>query len=423
MQHQRAEESNMRKHLLLALAILATAVPLARADDEVNARIAALEAQVAELQKLVEQLHGTAPLAAAPSAPEKAAEGPAVTVGGMMETLYSVALTGSLRQPVFSSPKGNADFILSHVHPTLRASLDDKTSALVTLCTTHEGSTEVYEAYVDHTLNDRFSIKSGRFLLPFGAWNPISNAAMFKTVSRPLMYLGHEDRAIVLQGGPRPILNDEHSDVGLLLSGRAESKRMVLAWDGYVTNGFGDQFGDYNDSWIDYRSAEDNNTSKSLGGRLAATSGGLTLGASYTGGKWDPANKYRYAVAAADATWRLPTGLTLRAEYTTNPVNRAEADGGKIHRHGWYAMAEQPVSPKWTAVAMYSALSERPAANVNRVSRLTLGADYRLADSTTIKAELGRLFIGPFAGNPANAPQGTDFHNVTTFKLSSVVTF
>ena len=416
----------MPKTILLACLIAAVCAPRAFAQADVQSRITALEAQVALLQKQLEELHAAS---VAPPPPEPAPAPapsftPSVTVGGMMETQFTGAIGGSLKQPIFAGPKGNADFVLTHLHPTIRASLDEKTSALATLCTTHEGSTAVYEAYVEHEVNDRLAFKTGRFLLPFGAWNPISNAAMFKTVSRPLMYLGHEDRGIVLQGGPRPILNDEHSDIGLLLSGRSESKLAVVKWDGYVSNGFGDQFGDFPDAWIDMRSSEDNNTSKSLGARLAAsTPCGFTLGASWTGGKWDSQNKYRYDIAGADATWQLPSGLTLRAEYATNPIDRSAADGGKIHRHGWYALAEKPVGPKWTAVAMYSTLSERPTANVNHVSRLTLGADYRLGDSTTIKTEIGRLFIGRFIGSASNAPQGTQYGDVTTLKVSSVVSF
>lgn len=419
----------MPRTILLACVIAAICAPRAVAQDDVQSRITALEAQVAQLQKQLEEMRAGAttptptPPEPAPAAAAAPSFTPTVTLGGMMETQFTGAIGGSLKQAVFAAPKGNADFVLSHVHPTIRASLDEKTSGLLTLCTTHEGSTEVYEAYVEHEVNDNLSFKTGRFLLPFGAWNPISNAAMFKTVSRPLMYLGHEDRGIVLQGGPRPILNDEHSDIGLLLSGRSESKRAIVKWDGYVSNGFADQFGDFPDAWIDFRSSEDNNTSKSLGARLAATTGGLTLGASWTGGKWDPQNKYRYDIAAADATWLLPSGLTLRAEYATNPIDRSADAGGKIHRHGWYAMAEKPVAHKWTAVAMYSALAERPTSNVNHVARLTLGADYRLADSTTIKTEIGRLFIGRFIGSPENAPQGTDFNDVTTLKVSSVVSF
>ncbi|HEY3414594.1 MAG TPA: hypothetical protein VGM51_16265 [Armatimonadota bacterium] len=418
----------MPRTILIAIVIVAISALPAFAQDDVQARISALEAQVAQLQKQLQDLRAavpaTPPSEPAPAPAPAATFTPTVTVGGMMETQFTLAASGSLKQPIFASPSGNADFILTHVHPSIRATLDEKTSALLTLCTTHEGSTEVYEAYVEHAPNDRLDAKMGRFLLPFGAWNPISNAAMFKSVSRPLMYLGHEDRGIVLQGGPRPILNDEHSDVGLLLSGRSEGKSAIVKWDGYVSNGFADQFGDYPDAWIDFRSSQDNNTSKSLGARIAAsTPCGFTLGASWTGGKWDPQNKYRYDIAGADATWQMRSGLTLRAEYATNPIGRSAADGGKIHRHGWYAMAEKPVGQKWTAVAMYSTLSERPTANVNHVARLTLGADYRLADSTTIKTEIGRLFIGRFIGNASNAPQGTEFGDVTTLKVSSVVSF
>lgn len=416
----------MRNKLLIAVALVALVAPRALAQDNVNARIDALEAQIADLKHQLDDLKAASaakPEPAAEPAGEPSSASPSVTVGGMMETQFTGAVGGSLKQAIFSGPKGNSDILLTHIHPNLRATLDDKTSAYITWCLSHVGSTAIYESYLEHNINDNLDAKIGRFILPFGAWNPISNPTTFKSVSQPLMYLGHEDAGIVLNGGPRPILNDEHSDIGLLLSGRTEGKRAVVAWDGYVVNGFGDMWGDYPDAWVDYRSSEDTNSSKSLGARLATTMGGLTLGASWTGGKWDPLNKYKYNIAAADATWRSTSGLTLRAEYATNPIDRAAADGGKIHRKGWYAMAEQPLGPKWTGVLMYSTLSERPTANVNHMSRLTVGADYQLAPNTTIKTEIGRLFIGDFIGNPVNAPDGTAFNDVTTLKVSSVVSF
>src|SRR5205814_68994 len=98
----------------------------------------------------------------------------------------------------------------------------------------------------------------------------------------------------------------------------------------------------------------------------------------YTGGKYDTTDKLKYTIRGVDATYRAPSGLTLRAEYTDNPVDRNSYDGGNIKRHGVYGMVEVPFGPKWTGVGMYSALREKPAANVERVSRATLGAAYQL---------------------------------------------
>jgi hypothetical protein len=417
-------------------------MPMTATDD---ARISALEAQVAALQKQLDALRAGAPAeeAAPPNAAADAADttpapdtGAAmpghdmggtsfgnVTVGGMVEMQFTSAIGGSLKQAVFSNPKGNSDFILPHVHPMISAQLNDKTSAMAMWCLTHVGTTALYQAYLDYAASDAVDVKAGRWLLPFGAWNPISNPAQFKSVSRPLMYLGHEERNIVLQGGPRPILNDEHSDVGLQLSGQVERGSAIYSYAAWASNGFQDTFGNYPDAWIDFRPSEDNNGSKSLGARLAVNVKALTLGASYTGGRYDPANKYDYRIRGVDATWRGPAGLTLRAEYADNPIQRAPGDGGNIRRRGWYAMAERPVAPKWTAVAMYSALTERPAPAVEKVSRLTLGAAYQLAPTAMLKAEVGRLFIGDFVGDAESAENGTDFNDVTTFKLSTVVSF
>jgi hypothetical protein len=405
------------------------------APSALGSRLSAVGAQGAALQKQIEALRaGTpapAPAAPAPETPETApppemaghnmgASGVTlgnVTVGGMLEMQFTSAVDGSLKQPVFANPKGNSDFILTHVHPMISAQLNDKTSGMLMWCLTHVGTTALYQGYLDYAASDALDIKAGRWLLPFGAWNPISNPTQFKSVSRPLMYLGHEERNIVLNGGPRPILNDEHSDVGLLLSGQAERGQALFSYSAYVSNGFQDTFGDFPDAWIDFRPSEDNNSSKSLGARLAVDVKGLTLGASYAGGRWDAANKEPYRIKGVDATWRGPGGLTLRAEYADNPIHRGPGDGGNIRRRGWYAMAERPFAPRWTGVAMYSALTERPAPSIEEVSRLTLGAAYQLAPTAMLKAEVGRLFIGDTRDD---SPQPDD---VTTFKLSTVVSF
>jgi hypothetical protein len=405
---------------------------------DTDARITALEAQVAALQKQLEALRGApAPLEpappepAAPEMPEMADHGMGgsgatfgnVTVSGMLEMQFTSAIDGSLKQPVFANPKGNSDFVLTHVHPMIHAQLDDKTSAMAMWCLTHVGTTALYEAYLEYAASDAADIKAGRWLLPFGAWNPISNPAQFKSVSRPLMYLGHEERNIVLQGGPRPILNDEHSDIGLQISGQTERGEALLSYAAWVSNGFQDTFGDFPDAWIDFRPHEDNNSAKSLGARLAANARGLTLGASYTGGRYDPQNRYAYRIRGVDATWRGASGLTFRAEYTDNPIHRAPGDGGNIRRRGWYAMAERPLTPKWTGVVMYSALSERPAPVVEKVSRLTLGAAYQLAPTAMLKAEVGRLFIGNPVDGGSDGADAPDFDDVTTLKVSTVVSF
>jgi len=440
----------MRTFHLPLLAGLALLCAGARAADmphepapDPAARLSALEAQVAALQKELDALRAQAG-APAPAVPEAAPAAPPeadaampemaghrmggatfgnVTVGGMLEMQFTSAVDGSLRQPVFANPKGNSDFVLTHVHPMISAQFDERTSAMLMWCLTHVGTTALYQAYLDYAPSEALDLKAGRWLLPFGAWNPISNPAQFKSVSRPLMYLGHEERNIVLQGGPRPILNDEHSDIGLLASGQIERGEALFSYAGWVSNGFQDTFGDFPDAWIDFRPSEDNNSKKSLGARLAADVRGLTLGASYTGGRWDAANRYAYRIRGLDATWRGPAGLTLRAEYADNPIHRGPGDGGDIRRRGWYAMAERPLAPRWTGVLMYSALTERPARNVEKVSRLTLGAAYQLAPSAMLKAEVGRLFLGNFVGDPSDAPEGARFDDVTTFKLSTVVSF
>jgi porin-like protein len=370
-----------------------------------------------------------APAAAAPGAPE-GSEAPApgssrgLRIGGTGELLGWANVSGSMRQPIFAFNNSNAQFLLTHVHPNLTATLSPKALVYGEFCITHPRVGPQPElAYAEYDHSDRLSFQVGRFLVPFGQWNQISNVFDHKSIAYPLMYLGHEEEDLVLQGGPRPIFSTGFSDMGLLAYGSVWPRPSDQLWYGaYVCNGrFGGTDIEWEDLWNNYR---DNNSNKAFGGRVVWSHGdNLSIGGSYQTGKYDTTGKLGYQFAGGDLYYRPLKKVTLRAEYTQNPVDSFVRGYTKS---GWYVSADTPVGKKHEVVLMYSHLRERPAERVENMGRASLGFNTVLNRSLKLKTEVAHLFIGHFSGDPANATDtqfGTSFQDVTSLRASLVAIF
>lgn len=370
--------------------------------------------------------------APAPSAPapdeSPATPGPSrgLRIGGTGELLGWANVAGSMRQPIFAINNSNAQFLLTHVHPNLTATLSSKALLYGEFCITHPRVGPQPElAYAEYDHCDWLSFQAGRFLVPFGEWNTISNVWDHKSIAYPLMYLGHEEEDLVLQGGPRPIFSTGYSDMGLLAYGSVWPLPSDQLWYGaYVSNGrFGGTDIEWEDLWNNYR---DNNSNKAFGGRLVWSHGdNLSIGGSYQTGKYDTTGKLGYQFAGGDIYYRLLKKINLRAEYTQNPVDQfAPAQG--YTKSGWYVSADSPLGKKHEVVFMYSHLREHPAARVENIGRASLGFNTYLNRSLKLKTEVAHLFIGHFSGDPTNTAVnqfGTSFQDVTSVRASLVAIF
>lgn len=345
-------------------------------------------------------------------------------IGGTGELLGWANVAGNMRQPIFSINNSNAQFLLTHVHPNLTATLSSKSLVYAEFCITHPRVGPQPElAYAEYDHSDWLSFQAGRFLVPFGEWNTISNVWDHKSISYPLMYLGHEEEDLVLQGGPRPIFSTGYSDMGLLTYGSVWPRPSDQLWYGaYVCNGrFGGTDIEWEDLWNNYR---DNNSNKAFGGRLVWSHGdNLSIGGSYQSGKYDTTGRLGYQFAGGDLYYRLLKKINLRAEYTQNPVDRFAPAVGYT-KSGWYVSADAPIGKKHEVVLMYSHLREHPAENVENLGRASLGFNTYLNRSLKLKTEVAHLFIGH--GNPTSPTAnqfGTSFQDITSLRASLVAIF
>jgi hypothetical protein len=352
--------------------------------------------------------------------------GGGVRVSGSGELLFWSVLSGSLKNRLFAENNANSQFKATHFHGKLSASLGAKGSAYIEACFTHPNvGTQAEQAWLEYNASERVNIQAGRILIPFGLWNQLHDVYDHRTISYPLLYVGHEEQEVALNGGPEPIVSTAFSDIGVLLYGSIWLNDNDQLWyGGYVCNG---RFGTTDIQWLDlWNNQQDNNSNKAIGGRLVYSRGdNLSLGASYQVGRFDPADRLRYELGGFDIYYRFAKRVNLRAEYVRNPVDALSPARGYT-KSGWYAMVDFPLSRNYEFVASVSGLRRHPAQRVENEARYTVGLNRRLTPALKLKTELEYRKIGNFVGDPNNADDarfGTKFDDIFRIKASLVAAF
>jgi hypothetical protein len=376
--------------------------------------------EVAEALKLAQ-----APEAAAPSSSEAPAGGlGSIRWSGSGELLGWTTLNGSMKQGIFARNNANSDFVATHFHLKATAPMGLRALFYGELCITHPRvGPQPEQVYFEYARSEKLNFQAGRFLMPFGQWNTIHDVFDHKSIAYPLMYLGHEEEELALEGGPRPIVSTGFSDIGILAYGSVWPGENDQIWYGaYVCNG---RFGGTDIEWLDlWNTVRDNNSDKAYGGRVVWSHGdNLTIGGSYQTGRFDIENKLRYRFAGVDLYYRISNKVNLRAEYLRNPVDSFIQGYTK---EGWYISADMPVGKKHEVVVMHSHLSQDPAQRVENFSRTTVGFNTFLNRNLKVKTELEYLNLGRFVGDPNNASDaqfGTSFRDTTRLRASLVGIF
>jgi hypothetical protein len=185
-------------------------------------------------------------------------------------------------------------------------------------------SFELNEAWAGFLPSERFTVRAGLFLVPFGTWN---------RASRP-----HETILI------RTPLNLEYlypaswRDLGLLVEGQVG----VLTYAGYLGNGLAES--DMLNTGQQFR---DNNTDKAKGGRLGLLAGqAIRAGVSYYTGKMDDQEMLDLVLEGVDLAW-VTQNWEIHGEYTRalidnpEPFDSGESEGFFI----WAAMSFRSFQP------------------------------------------------------------------------------
>jgi hypothetical protein len=305
------------------------------------------------------------------------------------------------------------------------ADVSDTLAASGRLCVGCHGI-EVAQAQLEYTPSTKLNVTAGRIVVPFGDFSQRYDPAGHRTATRPLVYdMGRmpwfDDDALNFGVVPIPYV-----DTGALLHGQAWPLRRLQVWYGaYALMGLrGDPASD-----LDFHPATGSNRHNywdvngvpAGGGRLATTwtpaagawLGHVSVGGSFTAGRYDPEARFSYRAWGLDASTRL-ADLTLRAEYAArrNRLEPGRFAADRLDKSGWYVEAEHPAGPWVTAVARYDELRREgplhaeiavPISARTAIRRWTAGVEVRPEDSLFVKAAFEHY-------RPTELPIANGFH-------------
>lgn len=162
------------------------------------------------------------------------------------------------------------------------------------------------------------SAEAGRFIVPFGAFYQQVNPGVYRTVTVPLIYnMGQRVYPTIL---PVSVLPMPYADEGAAVNTSvAVTDDINTTFSFYGVNGL-QGFNDLD--FIQSREYVDNNRSPAIGGRVTAGTKNLKVGASITGGQYDPnagigpnMQGLNYLIYGADCTYRWEDILRIQFEY------------------------------------------------------------------------------------------------------------
>jgi hypothetical protein len=268
---------------------------------------------------------------------------------------------------------------------------------------------EFEHAAIDFQPKVWLNAQVGRIAVPFGEFSNRVDPSGHRTASKPLIYdmgrMAYGDRTNFNSG----VVMLPYTDTGVLLYGQVFLGDRIQVW--YGGYGVAGMKGANDVDWMALRSIPytDNNRHPAYGGRLAMTFvsepggffGDVSLGASYTGGRFDKDAKLQYDAVAADLAipfWRA----TLRGEWAMRRTRIDPAARGYpyevidpwVDKSGYYAELEHPLG-RWTSVVYrYDQLERRgvplpgSAATMtpdSRLERWTAGVMITPASSVYLK--------------------------------------
>ena len=202
----------------------------------------------------------------------------------------------------------------------LAVDVNDHVSASVKVCSSCHGL-ETGVAAVDLAINDKLSLRAGRFTPRFGDFHARHDPANHRTSDKPLPY--DMGRMLRLRAWNLSVLPAPYVDNGVELAGHHDlGAGKDLDWSAFVVGGLRSSDGAADLDFLQSRSGEryyvDNNSQPAVGGRISFSSLGrdrsLRVGASAMAGKADPAAKLDYLLVGVDAVVEIQR-WTLRAEY------------------------------------------------------------------------------------------------------------
>lgn len=224
-------------------------------------------------------------------------------ISGVMQASFRAAFFAADAQGI-RRPDSNA-FQLEHNHVKLSGDITHELSWEIMPCLTHMNTFSVVTANFAYAFGSALHLVAGRFLLPFGQFNARSLPGTYNTVSRPLLYLSHEDGIAEFAGiTASPFFFTPRDDLGLQANGNVwfGGSHFQLSYAASVTNGLRPESPTMARFW------NDNNKAKQVAGR--ATLGIFAGPFSITAGGSGLWNQYHEALGQTALGGDLEIQLT-----------------------------------------------------------------------------------------------------------------
>lgn len=410
---------------LLAAAIALAASPafaqtaieaeLARKLEQLSGELAAVKAQLAQIQQNAGSAAASAPVsvaapvAAAPAAaaPADPPAGPATVLTGYGELNYN--------RPTHRTQDAQADvrrFVLGYQHR-----FDEKTKVVTELEVEHavasaddKGEVEVEQAYIERQIDPVWSLRAGLFLVPVGLLNENHEPTSFYGVERNFV-----ETAIVpstwREGGVQAVGN---FDNGLTLQGGLTTGFDLNKWDAASDEGRASPLGSIHQEMSQARSHDLSVFGAAnwrgvpgllLGGSLftgLATQGQAVdtarvtlwdLHTRWTPGRWDLSALY--ARGTISGTGALNAALVGRPTPIPQSFDGAYVQGA----YKLWSRDDGAVSPflrleRYNAARSYADLGPGLTPDAARSERVvTLGANVQVAQGIVVKADVQRFHV------------------------------
>ncbi|MFT3842094.1 MAG: hypothetical protein QM723_34200 [Myxococcaceae bacterium] len=257
---------------------------------------------------------------------------------------------------------------------------------------------EVDQAYGEALIHPRFNLRAGRINVPFGEFNVRHDPVNFTTPSKPLPYamgdlLYYGPSQFNLGVVPAPFI-----DNGAEVFGRFGLGKVSLDYSLYVVEGLA---GTNEIDFVQSRRYLDNNRTPAGGARLILSGDDWSLGASFTGGTYDAADKRAYLMAGLDLYARLGR-VVFRAEALGRRTDIDPTLAGYpfqvidpfVVKAGYYAQLDLTLHPNWILVARTDGLFRfgpplpgSPLSPTAFVLRQTLALMARINENFAVKAD------------------------------------
>jgi hypothetical protein len=301
---------------------------------------------------------------------------------------------------------------------SLKMSIDftSNASASVKVCFACHGF-EAAAAFVDLRAADELTVRIGRFTPEFGSFPQRGDPANHRTNDKPLPYdmgrmLHHADWKEGILPAPWVDNGVELLGTRFVGGGRVDYAAYILSGPkgapdaadfDFIASRDGNQF------------YVDNNSEPIVGARLSGTADldaeghGVTFGASFMTGHYDPGRQLGFLIAGGDIVVSL-AGVVIRAEYLARRTDMAvgadpalrwkygpNASGAyddHFFKHGFYAEAEVPIG-QVDAFARFdgllrsgNVLAQSALSSSSMLLRYTGGAAIRISDNVRLKTSV-----------------------------------